>query len=94
MNHYSLNHHVKAKWIRKLITGTVVIGLVGCALTAGSSRSYATIQGKSNSTYRNTYFVMGNPAVVTIMVTGISIGIGLGIPLTVKLYSNVISRTK
>ncbi|ODP30016.1 hypothetical protein PTI45_00469 [Paenibacillus nuruki] len=86
---YLTNNHT-----RNLMIGAVIMGLFASACTVGTGTNHATIQGESNSSYHNTYFVMGNRAVVSVVVVGVSIGISLGLPLTIKLYSGIVSRTK
>lgn len=91
MSIHSSNHHnYKMKWLRNGIVSVMVIGLLGSVFTIGSARSEATIQSPSASNYYPSYFVIANPVLVIAVVTGASVGVTLGIPLTAKLYTNVL----
>ena len=85
-NHY--NH--KIKWLRNGIVSVMFIGLLGSVFTIGSARSEATTQSTSASNYHPSYFIIANPALVIAVVTGASVGIILGMPLTAKLYTNML----
>ncbi|TKJ92728.1 hypothetical protein PaeCFBP13512_05065 [Paenibacillus sp. CFBP13512] len=89
MSIYSSNHH-KIKWLRNGIVSVMVIGLLGGVFTIGSARSEASIQSPSASNYHPSYFVIANPTLVIAVVAGTGVGIALGIPLTAKLYANVL----
>lgn len=68
----------------------MVIGLLGGVFTIGSARSETSIQSPSASNYHPSYFVIANPTLVIAVVAGTGVGIALGIPLTAKLYANVL----
>lgn len=91
MNSRSSNqHNRKMKWLRNTIVGVIVIGLLGGVFTIGSARSEATIKSTVASSYYPSYFVIANPTLVIAVVAGTGVGIALGIPLTAKLYANVL----
>ncbi|MDN4617722.1 hypothetical protein QCD85_06410 [Paenibacillus sp. PsM32] len=95
MNNHSSNHHShKMKWLRNAIVSVAVIGLLGSVFTIGSRQSEATIQSTSTSNYHNSYFVIGNPKLVIAVVAGASVGMGVGMPFTAKLYTNMLSSIK
>ncbi len=91
MSIHSSNHHNhKMKWLRNGIVSVMVIGLLGGVFTIESARSEAIIQSPSASNYHPSYFVIANPTLVIAVVAGTGVGIALGIPLTAKLYANVL----
>lgn len=95
MNIHSSNHHsYKMKWLRNAIVSVAVIGLLGSVFTIGSRQSEATIQSTSTSNYHNSYFVIGTPKLVIAVVAGASVGMGVGMPFTAKLYTNMLSSIK
>ncbi len=91
MSTHSSNHYNrKMKWLRNGIVSVMVIGLLGGVFTIGTARSETSIQSPSASNYHPSYFVIANPTLVIAVVAGTGVGIALGIPLTAKLYANVL----